>query len=432
MNHSTITLALALLLGYTTQNMLAGMKHLPIKTDPSIDNDAFKSIKEICKENGYAIEQHYVTTADGYILTLFRVPGFLNETAILNRQPVQKPAVLLQHGLEGDAAQWLVNSPDQAHTFILANQGYDVWMGNNRGTVYGLQHKTLDPTDPVEKPKFWNFDFEEMGTLDLPATIDYILGETGQEKISYIGHSEGTTQMFIGASMDNDYFKDRINLFVSLAPITRIGHPQSTLLKLMAEDVDQIAHFLIDDFGMYDMFAPSWLSDDVTIALCETELGSKICNGFFELFTDLDTSVDNLSRVKSFLTHLPSGAGYRNFIHYAQIIRSNRFQRFDWGAAKNQQVYNSTIPPLYPLENLKTIPIALLGGTLDEMGSPTDVKWTYDTLKPNGNVVFYGQYKLGHMSFIFAKDMTFFSVDTVNLLNKYQTNVYAKQTSKFL
>ena len=40
---------------------------------------------------------------------------------------------------------------------------------------------------------FWNFDWEDMGTKDTPAVIDYILGKTGRDKIAYIGHSEGTT-----------------------------------------------------------------------------------------------------------------------------------------------------------------------------------------------------------------------------------------------
>lgn len=49
----------------------------------------------------------------------------------------------------------------------------------------------------------------------------------------------------------------------------------------------------------------------------------------------MDVSIDNLSRVKSFLTHLPSGAGYGNLVHYGQIIHSDRFQRYDYGAELN-------------------------------------------------------------------------------------------------
>lgn len=100
-----------------------------------------------------------ITTQDGYILTVFRIPGFLNET-----QPFQKkPVVLMQHGLEADAACWLIHTPEKAPAFNLASQGFDVWLGNNRGSKYGVQHVSLDPEDSTDKPVFWNFDFEDMG-----------------------------------------------------------------------------------------------------------------------------------------------------------------------------------------------------------------------------------------------------------------------------
>ena len=168
--------------------------------DEAVDNDSFKTMQEICNENGFAIEEHKVTTSDGYILTLFRIPGFLNET-----QPyIKKPVVLLQHGLEADAMQWVINSPDKASAFNLVSEGYDVWMGNNRGCKYSVSHTSLDPV--LNKTLFWDFDFEDMGLKDVPAEIDFILGSTKQEKLSYIGHSEGTTQMFIGLSMLPEYY----------------------------------------------------------------------------------------------------------------------------------------------------------------------------------------------------------------------------------
>lgn len=81
--------------------------------------------------------------------------------------------------MEADASQWVINSPELAPAFILARNGYDIWMGNNRGNVYSVAHENLDPDDEKDMPIFYNFDFEDMGMKDLPAEIDFILEKTG-------------------------------------------------------------------------------------------------------------------------------------------------------------------------------------------------------------------------------------------------------------
>jgi lysosomal acid lipase/cholesteryl ester hydrolase len=50
-----------------------------------------------------------------------------------------------------------------------------------------------------------------MGTHDVPAFIDKIKSVTGKSQVSYMGHSEGSTQFLAGASLKPDYFKANID-----------------------------------------------------------------------------------------------------------------------------------------------------------------------------------------------------------------------------
>ncbi|PRQ47637.1 putative triacylglycerol lipase [Rosa chinensis] len=87
--------------------------------------------KSLVETRGYICQEHHVTTEDGYILGLLRIPyGRSGSKSITD----QKPPVLLQHGLLTDAASWLLNPPDQTLTFILADKGFDLWLANARGT----------------------------------------------------------------------------------------------------------------------------------------------------------------------------------------------------------------------------------------------------------------------------------------------------------
>ncbi len=106
-----------------------------------------------------------------------------------------------------------VNSP----AFKLKDEGLDVWLGNSRGNKYSRQHKTLNPNTDKE---FWDFDWEEIGLYDTKATIDFILKKTGRPKLAYVGHSQGTTQMFFALSQNEAWFREKLSIFIALAPVT--------------------------------------------------------------------------------------------------------------------------------------------------------------------------------------------------------------------
>ena len=78
-------------------------------------------------------------------------------------------------GIECDMNFWTPNLPEIAPPFVLAAHGYDVWLGNNRGTRFAQYHTTLN----TKEAEYWKFSQEEMGLIDLPTFIDHILANTG-------------------------------------------------------------------------------------------------------------------------------------------------------------------------------------------------------------------------------------------------------------
>lgn len=95
-----------------------------------------------------------------------------------------KPVAFFQHGLLDSADCWVMNNPGVAPAFVLARQGYDVWLGNSRGNKYS--HSSSVSKSNYD---FWNYDFENMGDDDITTEIQYVLDITRQQKVAYIGHS---------------------------------------------------------------------------------------------------------------------------------------------------------------------------------------------------------------------------------------------------
>ncbi|EGV91924.1 Gastric triacylglycerol lipase [Cricetulus griseus] len=185
--------------------------------------EAMMNINLMINFMGYPSEEYQVMTGDGYILGVFRIPHGKTHSENSGKRPV----VFLQHGWLTSATNWMENLSNNSLPFILADAGYDVWLGNSRGNPWSRRNLYYSPNS-VE---FWAFSFDEMAKYDLPATIDFIVQKTGQEKLHYVGHSQGTTIGFIAFST-NPTLANRIKTFYALAPVATVTYAQSPLKKL--------------------------------------------------------------------------------------------------------------------------------------------------------------------------------------------------------
>jgi len=114
-----------------------------------LEDDKSKTTVQFIEGYGYPAEEHWAYTRDGFALGLQRIPYGRNGRGNASN------VVILQHGLMDTSATWVMNSPDQSLAFVLADNGYDVWLANARGNRYADGNIYWDPSDD----QFWNWNW---------------------------------------------------------------------------------------------------------------------------------------------------------------------------------------------------------------------------------------------------------------------------------
>lgn len=139
-------------------------KEIPANLDP----DAYSTYAQIVERYGFNYSSHQVVTPDGYELTVMHISH--------KKMAANAPVVFMQHGLISSAETFVMNA-ENSPAFLLANAGYDIWLGNNRGTIYSRSNTHLNPDK--DGAKFFDYSFYELGLYDAPTQLDYVRKATG-------------------------------------------------------------------------------------------------------------------------------------------------------------------------------------------------------------------------------------------------------------
>jgi len=228
---------------------------------------------------------------------------------------------------------------------------------------------------------FGIFTFDEMAKIDLPTQIDFVLNKTGAKTLSYIGHSEGTTQAFIGFGL-NVTTAAKVNVFIALAPVTHVFYTESLVLRALADlYLDEIFYLLgVQAFELSDA-VQALFSEECT-------KDPTICYASLELLFGPSTHI-NKTALGEDTMYFPAATSVKNMAHWGQWVRNDKFDMFNYGETGNQEHYGQKDPPLYNISAIPlSLPIALFTGGNDYLADPRDVANLQSDLKNYQPAVF--------------------------------------------
>ena len=381
-----------------------------VKEKKKKDPDYGALAPKLITSRGYRYEMHHIQSQDGFIIAIHRM------TSPLYHHNTLRAPVLCFHSAFASSAYFLNNSPggDPEEpifltgpnlAFELAKRGFDVWLLDQRATIYSKNHTIFDEDD---KKNFWNWSNDQIALLDLPAAIDHVTKMTNSTTIGYIGHSLSTQVMFMLMSRRKQY-NTIIRPFIALAPTFFNGD------------------------GWLSRFPQSlWLSNGMTEAVfglmggkltnsCLRKLIKILCAGCIKrhvicppviyisltinsLMTRFSLESFNIKRLPIYASSWYYTMSKRQAAHSLQIARTNRPAMLDLGPANNVKIYGQEFPPIYDPTLITCPHIVLISSLADLLADQRDVQQLRETMtaKPIFDQVI-NDASFGHLSFLLGK-----------------------------
>ena len=332
--------------------------------------------KDYIKMLGYKLEEHEVITEDGYKLFLWHI--------IKSNSYEKTKVAYIQPGFVCTA--WVFFQLEKnSLPILLIEQGYDVWIGNNRGTIFSMGHISKDSQNLVGD--YWDYSMDENVFYDLPASINYVKKITKTEKINYIGHSQGTTLFYMLYMHDPSYIESSINKFVSLGSVPNIAYAEFFPIQIL----DKI-------YGLLEMSQP--LTKALIFDEGKRKMLSDICQKFpiicknvFETSSSLEpTNRVQYETIFPFLYYYPAGTNSNTMLHWSQIHQEKKLVYFnpDYPTTKEAKPYDSNV-----IKNWK-IKSFIQRSDCDTFSSYDDVTEFYEAVEDKSLILLVDTPNYGH------------------------------------
>ncbi|XP_024538651.1 triacylglycerol lipase 1 isoform X2 [Selaginella moellendorffii] len=347
--------------------------------------------RQLVHPYSYDCQEYMVTTEDSFLLGVQRIKS--------PKSPASRGPVFLYHGVLIGGDIWVLNPPSESLPYILADAGYDVWLGNTRTTSFSYGHVSYRRSDQG----FWDWSVDELSRYDLSAMIKHTYAVTGRQ-IKFIGYSEGTQAAF--AAFSQGQLVEYIEKAVMLAPIAYLHHFTSPIgLAGIAIQLDKIYDAL--HIYQFSLTYRSRTGKQLLDYLCPNNI--NFCQkNWITLLTGNNCCLNN-SRWEFYDNYELQDTSAKNMKHFAQQYRTQTFCKFDYGATENFRRYRSKSPPSYDLTGIPSqLPLLLINGGRDALSDPTDVDRLIAELPSRPQHLFIPDY--AHFDFVLglnAKDKVY-------------------------
>ncbi|XP_018020824.1 lipase 3-like [Hyalella azteca] len=301
-------------------------------------------------------------------------------------------------------------------SYILADAGYDVWLGNFRGNTYSRNHTSLNP-DSDES--FWHFSRDEMSDYDVPAMIDHIITQTDHRQVIILGYSQGGRIGLMTAT--NRMVAEKIELIVSIgsAGFLSLFSQQSPRAKILSQ-----LWRLLEKIGIYEVLPRKLVLIYALSTFCKMgSPGQSICNNILASALSERIFIDDLYAMKGetipvILANFFEGSSARMVSQGAQPAYIE-FRKFDFGEAENRRRYGHVTPPAYNVSRIPC-PVALYWAENDPTTKTKDVRRLEETVPGFQRSYRVNSVSFDHFDFIFSKKAkTLVYQDIIELLNQY-------------
>ena len=215
--------------------------------------------------------------------------------------------------------------------------------------------------------------------------------------------------MFAALCMDPEFYKDRLQTFIAIAPVVTLSHVESKLVQDLSREKAVID--ATRALGPHNIYKPSegTPTDFVQGVFTGSFVGALIQQKVMEGMTDANPKLIDEKGQENFMKFFPAGASFQQINHLKQLMHTGVFKHYDYeDESKNEEVYGSIVPPNFNFENMTghNFDICLICGSGDMLASPKDYTSLTDVLCTAGVELDFQEYSLGHLGLVMPEDLT--------------------------